>query len=147
MSDAPADVWGELPISDGILRVRLVPGAARNVIRAVQYSGPFTCRPESAMRRLEEALAGVTIDEVPGRIDVIFDNVTSIRKSLKQAAEGPNTVLGASEVKEVNDPVLSGARVLVTLLYALARQKMRRGLVALCLGGGNAVAMIVERVD
>ena len=39
----------------------------------------------------------------------------------------------------------SGARVLVTLLYALERRKLRRGLAALCLGGGNAVAMIVDR--
>jgi acetyl-CoA C-acetyltransferase len=40
----------------------------------------------------------------------------------------------------------SGARVLVTLLYALERQKLRRGLASLCLGGGNAVAMVVERM-
>jgi acetyl-CoA C-acetyltransferase len=39
----------------------------------------------------------------------------------------------------------SGARVLVTLLHALARHDKRLGLAALCLGGGNAVAMIVER--
>jgi acetyl-CoA C-acetyltransferase len=39
----------------------------------------------------------------------------------------------------------SGARILVTLLYALQQRNLRRGLVALCLGGGNAVAMIVER--
>ena len=39
----------------------------------------------------------------------------------------------------------SGARVLVTLLYALERLGLRRGLAALCLGGGNAVAMIIER--
>jgi acetyl-CoA C-acetyltransferase len=38
----------------------------------------------------------------------------------------------------------SGARVLVTLLYALAERGMKRGLASLCLGGGNAVAMIVE---
>ena len=40
----------------------------------------------------------------------------------------------------------SGARVLVTLLYALEQRGARRGLAALCLGGGNAVAMVVERV-
>jgi acetyl-CoA C-acetyltransferase len=40
----------------------------------------------------------------------------------------------------------SGARVLVTLLYAMQERKARRGLAALCLGGGNAVAMVVERV-
>jgi acetyl-CoA C-acetyltransferase len=39
----------------------------------------------------------------------------------------------------------SGARVLVALLYALAARNLRRGLASLCLGGGNAVAMIVER--
>jgi acetyl-CoA C-acetyltransferase len=39
----------------------------------------------------------------------------------------------------------SGARVLVTLLYALEKRNLRRGLAALCLGGGNAVAMVVER--
>lgn len=40
----------------------------------------------------------------------------------------------------------SGARVLVTLLHALAARGLSRGLASLCLGGGNAVAMIVERV-
>ena len=40
----------------------------------------------------------------------------------------------------------SGARVLTTLLYALERHDLRRGVASLCLGGGNAVAMAVERV-
>jgi acetyl-CoA C-acetyltransferase len=40
----------------------------------------------------------------------------------------------------------SGARVLVTLLHALQQRNLKRGLASLCLGGGNAVAMIVERV-
>jgi acetyl-CoA C-acetyltransferase len=40
----------------------------------------------------------------------------------------------------------SGARVLVTLLSALEQRGARRGLASLCLGGGNAVAMVVERV-
>ena len=39
----------------------------------------------------------------------------------------------------------SGARVLVTLLYALKNRGLKRGLATLCLGGGNALAMIVER--
>jgi acetyl-CoA C-acetyltransferase len=38
----------------------------------------------------------------------------------------------------------SGARVLVTLLYELHRRNLKRGIAALCLGGGNAVAMAVE---
>jgi acetyl-CoA C-acetyltransferase len=39
----------------------------------------------------------------------------------------------------------SGARVLVTLLHALEQRGAKRGLASLCLGGGNAVAMVVER--
>jgi len=39
----------------------------------------------------------------------------------------------------------SGARVLVTLLHAMQQRDVKRGLASLCLGGGNAVAMIVER--
>jgi len=39
----------------------------------------------------------------------------------------------------------SGARILVTLLYEMARRDARRGIAALCLGGGNAVALAVER--
>ncbi|MDE3187136.1 MAG: acetyl-CoA C-acetyltransferase [Acidobacteriota bacterium] len=40
----------------------------------------------------------------------------------------------------------SGARVLVTLLHALAQRGAARGIASLCLGGGNAVALAVERV-
>jgi acetyl-CoA C-acetyltransferase len=40
----------------------------------------------------------------------------------------------------------SGARVLTTLLYAMADRGKRTGLATLCLGGGNAVALSVERV-
>lgn len=40
----------------------------------------------------------------------------------------------------------SGAAVLVKLLYAMAEQNKTRGVASLCLGGGNAVAMAVERV-
>jgi acetyl-CoA C-acetyltransferase len=39
----------------------------------------------------------------------------------------------------------SGARILVTLIYEMVRRDVHRGIAALCLGGGNAVAMAVER--
>jgi acetyl-CoA C-acetyltransferase len=39
----------------------------------------------------------------------------------------------------------SGSRVLVTLLYELQRRNLKRGIAALCLGGGNAVALAIER--
>ncbi len=39
----------------------------------------------------------------------------------------------------------SGSRILITLLYEMARRDVHKGIAALCLGGGNAVAMAVER--
>jgi acetyl-CoA C-acetyltransferase len=40
----------------------------------------------------------------------------------------------------------SGSRILTTLLYALKHRKLRRGIATLCLGGGNGVALAVERL-
>jgi acetyl-CoA C-acetyltransferase len=39
----------------------------------------------------------------------------------------------------------SGARILTTLLYAMKNHGGKKGIACLCLGGGNAVAMAVER--
>lgn len=40
----------------------------------------------------------------------------------------------------------SGARILTTLLHALQQRRLRRGIASLCLGGGNGVALAVERI-
>ena len=40
----------------------------------------------------------------------------------------------------------SGARILTTLLYALEQRGLKRGIASLCLGGGNGVALAVERL-
>ena len=39
----------------------------------------------------------------------------------------------------------SGARILVTLLHQMQRTDAKRGIASLCLGGGNAVSLLVER--
>jgi acetyl-CoA C-acetyltransferase len=39
----------------------------------------------------------------------------------------------------------SGARILVTLLYAMEKQQAKRGLATLCIGGGQGIALLVER--
>ena len=41
----------------------------------------------------------------------------------------------------------SGARILVTLIHSLIREKKRRGLAALCIGGGMSIAMCIERLS
>jgi acetyl-CoA C-acetyltransferase len=40
----------------------------------------------------------------------------------------------------------SGARILVTLLYALQARGLKRGVASLCIGGGEATAVGVERL-
>ena len=40
----------------------------------------------------------------------------------------------------------SGARILTTLLYALINRDLTRGVATLCLGGGNGVALAIERI-
>ncbi|HEX4803485.1 MAG TPA: 3-oxoadipyl-CoA thiolase, partial [Myxococcaceae bacterium] len=58
----------------------------------------------------------------------------------------PNKVNVNGGAVAIGHPIgASGARVLVTLIYEMIRRDARRGVAALCLGGGNAVAMAVER--
>ncbi|GIW75414.1 MAG: two-component system response regulator [Phycisphaerae bacterium] len=52
-------------------------------------------------------------DRLRSRLQNVLDNVNFIRTSLRQAAEGPNTILGAKDVKIQEDPIISGTRVLV----------------------------------
>jgi acetyl-CoA C-acetyltransferase len=40
----------------------------------------------------------------------------------------------------------SGTRILTTLLHAMGKQEAQRGIAAMCMGGGNGVALAVERV-
>jgi acetyl-CoA C-acetyltransferase len=40
----------------------------------------------------------------------------------------------------------SGARIMVTLYHALARRGLRRGVASLCIGGGEATAVAIERI-
>jgi acetyl-CoA C-acetyltransferase len=58
----------------------------------------------------------------------------------------PNKVNVNGGAVAIGHPIgASGARVLVTLIYEMIRRNVHRGIAALCLGGGNAVAMAVER--
>jgi acetyl-CoA C-acetyltransferase len=58
----------------------------------------------------------------------------------------PNKVNVNGGAVAIGHPIgASGARVLVTLIYEMIRRDVHRGIAALCLGGGHAVAMAVER--
>jgi acetyl-CoA C-acetyltransferase len=101
--------------------------------------------PVPAVRLVLER-AGMTLDQV----DLIEMNEAFAAQMLACAKE----LTLKEEIVNVNGGAIalghpigaSGARVLVTLLSALEERRLRFGLAALCLGGGNAVAMIVERL-
>jgi CheY-like chemotaxis protein len=52
-------------------------------------------------------------DDLRKKLHQILENVGTIRRCLKQAADGPNTILGAGDVKGAEDPILGNARILV----------------------------------
>jgi len=65
---------------------------------------------------------------------------------MRELGLDPNRVNVNGGAVALGHPIgASGARVLVTLIYEMTRRNARRGIAALCLGGGNAVAMAVER--
>ena len=67
----------------------------------------------------------------------------AVQRSLKVPDERFNVNGGAVAL---GHPIgCSGARVLTTLIYAMGARGAKRGLATLCLGGGNAVAMLVEK--
>ena len=66
---------------------------------------------------------------------------------MRELGLDPNKVNVNGGAVAIGHPIgASGARVLVTLIYEMARRNAKRGIAALCLGGGNAVAMAVERL-
>jgi len=88
---------------------------------------------------------GLGIDEVDlFEVNEAFSGSTvAVMKELGLAA-GKTNVNGGSVA--LGHPIgASGCRVLVTLLYEMIRQEKKIGLASLCLGGGEAVAMVVKR--
>ena len=65
---------------------------------------------------------------------------------MRELGLDPNKVNVNGGAVAIGHPIgASGARVLVALIYEMTRRNAKRGIAALCLGGGNAVAMAVER--
>jgi len=99
--------------------------------------------PVEAVRRTLE-MASWSADEVDlFELNEAFSvQSVALLRELKLRPERVNVNGGAVAL---GHPIgCSGARVLTTLLYAMADRKAKRGVAALCLGGGNAVAMAVR---
>jgi acetyl-CoA C-acetyltransferase len=121
---------------------------ARIVASATSGGEPqdvFTA-PVEAIRRVV-AKAGRSLDEIElFEINEAF--ATQMLACLDQLGLSPERVNVNGGAIALGHPIgASGARVLVTLLYAMQQRCAQLGVAALCLGGGNAVAMLVERAN
>ena len=119
---------------------------ARVVAQAQFARAPqdFLLAPAGAIRRVLEK-AGWTVAATDlFEVNEAFSGIECVRRELAIPEEKFNVNGGAVAL---GHPIgASGARLLVTLLYALSARGGRRGVASLCLGGGEAVALAVERL-
>jgi len=118
--------------------------------RIVDYAGAalapewFTIAPVKAIKRVLK-LTGLSIKDI---------DLFEINEAFSSVSLAINRELGLDPVKvNVNGGAVAlghpigatGVRILTTLLYAMEARGARRGLASLCIGGGEALAMVVER--
>lgn len=135
MSAEKAEELGITPL------VRIVDQAWSGVEPIAAMTGPI-----EAIRTILER-NGLTVDD----IDLFEENeafasqTLAICKEFGIPLERTNVHGGAVAL---GHPIgASGTRVVVTLIYAMRRYGKRRGLAALCIGGGNGTAMLLEREE
>jgi acetyl-CoA C-acetyltransferase len=106
----------------------------------------FTTAPVGAIRRLAERTGWKLGDVDLLEINEAFAVVTmAALRDLDLPAEKVNVHGGACAL---GHPIgASGARILVTLLSALEKYGLKRGIASLCIGGGEATAVAIERVE
>jgi len=102
----------------------------------------FLTAPKGAIERCLEKARWRVGDVDLFEVNEAFSGIECVRRELDIPAERFNVNGGAVAL---GHPIgASGARLLVTLLYALRARNKRRGVASLCLGGGEAVALAVE---
>ena len=125
-----------------------IPPLAKIISQATFAQDPkwFTTAPVGAIKSALEK-ASLSVEDIDlWEINEAFSVVTIVaERELKIPHKKVNVNGGAVAL---GHPIgASGARVLTTLIHALYTHDKHRGLATLCLGGGEAVAVIVERVS
>jgi acetyl-CoA C-acetyltransferase len=142
-------------ISDGAAALMIMGAAAaaergiRPLARIVGHAGwaqepdLFTSAPVGAIGKLLDRLRWSSGDVDLFEINEAFACVTMIAmRDLKLPHQKVNVAGGACAL---GHPIgASGARLIVTLLYALQRAGKKRGIASLCIGGGEATAIAIE---
>jgi len=112
-----------------------------------EAAGPLNDIASDAAALLDQYIGQ---DDLRQKLQQIVSNISAVRKCLHQAAQGPNTILGAGEVKGEADPVLSVSRILVaddepnirnTLCDILRKYQAQ---VTVASSGAEAVALVEQ---
>ena len=119
------------------------------IARIVDYAGVaqepewFTTAPIGAIRKLLEK-TGLTVADVDlFEINEAFAAVAMA--AIKDLDLDPARVNIRGGAVAIGHPIgASGARILTTLIHALRKENKKRGIAAICIGGGEATAMLVE---
>ena len=133
--------------SSQLVKSKNLKPMAKIVAQATFAQDPkwFTTAPVGAMKAVFEK-AGLTPEQIDlYEINEAFSIVTmAAMQEFKLKPEKVNVHGGAVAI---GHPIgASGARILTTLVHALHQRQARYGLATLCIGGGEAVALVVERV-
>jgi two-component system, sensor histidine kinase SagS len=77
---------------------------------ASELAGPLNDLASDGAAVLDEIIGN---DDLRKRIRTMLDNIQTMQKALRQAAAGPQNILGAQDIRETQDPVLDSAAILV----------------------------------
>jgi acetyl-CoA C-acetyltransferase len=121
---------------------------ARIIAQSSHAQAPmeFTNAPVDAIRKVL-AKAKMTIDDIDlFEVNEAFAVVSLVAQNALGIPKEKLNVNGGAVA--IGHPIgASGARILTTLLHAMKQRNAKRGLAAICIGGGEATAMIVESMD
>ncbi|HKF44980.1 MAG TPA: acetyl-CoA C-acetyltransferase [Thermoanaerobaculia bacterium] len=119
------------------------------IARIVDYAGVaqepewFTTAPVGAIRKLLEKTSLTVADVDLFEINEAFAAVAMA--AIKDLGLDPAKVNIRGGAVAIGHPIgASGARILTTLIHALRKEGKKRGIAAICIGGGEATAMLVE---
>ena len=138
-------------ISDGDAALILTSDGARARARILghashaQAPGWFTTAPVPAARKLLDALGWAVTDVDLWEVNEAFAVVPmAFMKEMGLPRDIVNVNGGACAL---GHPIgASGARIMVTLLHALEARDLKRGVAAICIGGGEGTAIAIERL-
>lgn len=144
-------------ISDGAASILLMPLSvaekrgitplAKIVAHASHAQAPewFTTAPVDAIKKVLEKANWQQKDVDLYEINEAFAVVTLA--AIKQLSLAPDIVNINGGACALGHPIgASGTRIIVTLLHALSKQNLTKGIASLCIGGGEACAVAIERL-